>query len=51
MALVVVFGEFGPLLAQARFQLEDQGTATLLAHTQAPLRSKTVDLALDSEHD
>jgi len=46
---VVVPGELGALLAEPHFQLTYQGAATLLAHTQAQLRSKAVDLALDGE--
>lgn len=42
-------GQLGALLTQPRLQLRDQGAATLLAHTQTLLRSKTVDLALDGK--
>jgi hypothetical protein len=34
LGLIVVIGELGVLLAQPRFQLNDQGTTTLLTHAQ-----------------
>jgi hypothetical protein len=48
---VVVAGEPGALLAQPLLQLNYQGAATLLAHAQAPLGRKPVDLAFDGERD
>ena len=48
---LAVLGEPGALLAQPSLQLDDQRPATLLAHAQALLRRKAVDLALDGEQD
>ena len=48
---VAVLGELGTLLAQPRMQLTDERATALLAHAQALLRSKTVDLTLDGEQD
>jgi hypothetical protein len=48
---IAVPGETGALFAQPCLQLDDERTATFLAHTQPLLRTKTVDLTLDGEQE
>ncbi|NYG45363.1 hypothetical protein GGD67_002821 [Bradyrhizobium sp. IAR9] len=46
-----VIKEAAKCIPAAEALTDDEGAATLLAHTQTLLRSKTVDLALDGEQD
>src|SRR6266571_2371912 len=49
LAGLVVFGDFGALLAQPGLQLDDERSAALIANAHAFLWRKAVDLALDGE--